>query len=62
MKVATFYIIDRRTKSIVNAVEAPSLDAADRVRRSLVDGEHCYLRTEPPMEMLEAYRYWYERP
>jgi hypothetical protein len=56
----TWYVIDTRTNEIVNAIEAH--DEPGRVIKHMLDAEHLRLDKNPPLSMLEKYRYWNERP
>lgn len=60
----TYYIRDRRTGAIVNAVESrsPKAEVEERVLSHMIDSEHLYLDANPPMSVLQRYRYWNERP
>ena len=59
----TWYIIDRRTNEIINAVETSTYDRAMAVVARMEGGPQNYrVDRNPPREMLEAYRYWNERP
>lgn len=60
----TFYVRDHRTGSIVNAVSAHGTKAEveARVLPGRSDSEHLYLDEDPPMAVLQRYRYWNERP
>ena len=62
--MTTYYIRDRRTGGIVNAVESssPKAEVEERVLSRMVDGDHLYLDANPPMSVLQRYRYWNERP
>lgn len=55
----TYYII--RNGEIINAVE--TTDGRDRVERLIADlYPGAIYDTNPPLAMLEQYRYWNERP
>lgn len=56
----TWYIIDTRTNTIVNAV-----DTSDRREPDLSgyrSAKYLILDPYPPARLLEAYKYWNERP
>lgn len=59
--MTTFYIRDRRSGAIVNAVTT-SERMADISLDRFVDSEHLFLDPNPPASILHAYRYWSERP
>lgn len=58
--MTTYYVIDTRTNEIVNAIEADSYPG--RIITSMLDADHLRLDANPPMRLLEKYRYWNERP
>lgn len=60
----TYYIRDRRSGAIVNAVSAsgPKAEVEARVLPRFTCSEHLYLDENPPTAVLERYRYWNERP
>lgn len=62
MAEKTFYVIDRRTNEIVNAVATTRPITDPALIRGWVDAEHLYLDENPPLAVLERYRYWNERP
>jgi hypothetical protein len=56
--MTTWYVIDTRINEIVNACEAdvePDLGG-------FMEPEHLRLDPNPPLAMLQRYRYWEERP
>ncbi len=62
MNEHTYFVIDRRSNSIVNAM-ATTLPITDpTLLRGFTDAEHLYLDEHPPMAVLERYQYWSERP
>jgi hypothetical protein len=58
--MTTWYIIDTRTNEIVNACESDT--KPDRVIQLMTEPEHLRLDANPPLAMLQRYRYWDERP
>jgi len=58
--MTTWYVIDTRTNEIVNAVEADG--EPGRVIKTMLDADHLRLDANPPLAMLQRYRYWDERP
>jgi hypothetical protein len=60
--VTTWYIIDTRSREIINAVETDTEIDARRVVDRMVDSEHLVVDRSPSRRLLENYRYWNERP
>lgn len=58
--MTTWFVIDTKTNEIINAIE--SQDRPDKVLKSFSDWKSLKLDAHPPMEMLERYQYWHERP
>jgi hypothetical protein len=58
----TYYIVDKRTGLIINAVEAANRAAAERVLEGFTLAEMLRIEPHPPLAALERYRYWNERP
>ena len=60
----TYYIRDRRSGAIVNAVAAHGTKAevASKVLPGRADRGHLYLDDDPPTAELQKYRYSSERP
>lgn len=58
--MTTYYIRDRWSGEIINAVETDTLASATKVCESMTDD--CYADPVPPRTFLKRYRYWNERP
>jgi hypothetical protein len=58
--MATYYVIDKRSNRIVNAVTSGL--APEDVLLKFPNHEHLRLDANPPLSMLERYEYWNERP
>lgn len=58
--MTTYFIREHSSGRIVNAVETSSLDRATAVCERMVGD--LYPDPNPPRAVLEAYRYWNERP
>lgn len=57
----TYYII--RNGEIINAVETTNgRDRVERMIRDLPAFAGCTYDANPPLEMLQRYQYWNERP
>jgi hypothetical protein len=58
----TYYVIDKRTGKIVNAIETDSLRRAQEALIGFDNRHHLEVTPSPLLETLEQYRYWRERP
>ena len=59
----TWYVIDRRTNEIINAIEADYYERAMAVVAKMEGGpQNLRIDRNPPRAMLEKYKYWNERP
>ena len=56
----TYYLRDLKTGEIVNAVETDSGLRAQEIAEKM--DPPCYPDDRPPLEVLQRYRFWYERP
>lgn len=61
--MTTFYI-RRRSGPIVNAVECQNVQQAERVISTMCQDmrDPLWPDPDPPLSVLEQYRYWNERP
>jgi len=61
--MGTYYIRDRKSGEIVNAVEVDGWFSPEQQQRHLdrMTGD-LYFDQHPPLEVLKRYRYWDERP
>lgn len=59
--MSTWYIIDNNTNEIVNAREGNIHTEADALR-GFSHPERLRADRNPPMALLQRYRYWNERP
>ena len=64
--MTTYYIRSHKTGNIVNAVETDSFKRAQEVADALMKGRDeplgFYADPNPPLSVLQRYRYWDERP
>lgn len=60
--MSEWYVIDERTNTIVNCVTTSGTGAPTNALRGFIDAEHLRLDPNPPLAMLQKYRYWNERP
>ena len=59
----TWYVIDRRTNEIINAIESDYYEQAMAVVAKMEGGpQNLRIDRNPPRAMLEKYQYWNERP
>lgn len=60
--MTTWYVIDTRSNQIINAITTSGASKPEIDPKHWKDPEHLRLDANPPMSMLENYRYWNERP
>jgi hypothetical protein len=59
--MTTYYIRSSRDGMIVNAVDCDTRDQATEVANQLTGGPY-FTDDDPPLHVLQQYRYWDERP
>jgi hypothetical protein len=59
--MTTYYIRSSRDGMIVNAVECSTRDQATRCAEGMTGGPY-FTDDNPPLHVLEQYRFWRERP